>query len=82
MDKSTLSEVKADQLTVLLASVPGQIAREISYGAQLNAPEISVITGVRRSGKSMLLRQIARAVKDKVSIHYRNCRSNYNNQVL
>ncbi len=71
MNLELLKEVIADQYHELLEEKGDQeIPREIDTSYHVRVPEVSIITGVRRSGKSTLLRQIAREVKDTCNIHY------------
>lgn len=72
MEKAILLEILQEQLHSLLRNDLNEIPRKISFERHLNSKEISVITGVRRCGKSSFLRQIARSFGETAEIHYLN----------
>jgi predicted AAA+ superfamily ATPase len=59
MESLRLKDILLDQSEALFAADAEAIPREISLRQHLELPEISVLTGVRRCGKSTLLRQLA-----------------------
>jgi predicted AAA+ superfamily ATPase len=72
MDRNILRIVLADQLSELFKEETGEIARNFNWENELSQPEVAVVTGVRRCGKSTLLRQHARKWKADCAIHYLN----------
>jgi predicted AAA+ superfamily ATPase len=57
MDKTTLSRILVDDQELFFAH-NAVIKRDVEIGPLLRSSDISVVTGVRRCGKSTLLRQI------------------------
>lgn len=57
MDKTTLRRILADDQDIFVSNEP-LIKRDVVLAPHLHSSDISVITGVRRCGKSTLLRQI------------------------
>lgn len=72
MDKQILREILADQARELFQEQGNEIPRRIDIAQHLAVPEVSVLMGVRRSGKSTLLRQFARQLRNDRPIHYIN----------
>jgi uncharacterized protein len=72
MNANELKNILLDQRTELLSISGKQIKRTIEFEKYFNSQEIAVITGVRRCGKSTLLKQIACLKKDQFNIHYIN----------
>lgn len=65
MELATLRQIVQEQREVFLAR-KGQVARDLDLKKVLAAPEIVVISGIRRAGKSTLLRIIAAALLERV----------------
>lgn len=63
MDQQLIEQVIADQQEMIHHKNRG-IKRDVNTGKHLRSKQVSVISGVRRSGKSTLLLQIADACKD------------------
>ncbi len=72
MNLETIRNVLIDQQKELFTPDSEELVREVDLEYHLRVPEVSVITGVRRCGKSTLLRQLARRVKEDFNIHYLN----------
>ncbi len=72
MKKSQLTTIIADQSRELLEVSTDDLTRIADISRHLKMPEVSVITGVRRCGKSTLLRQIAQQLHPNFNIHYLN----------
>ena len=68
MDRNQLKEVVLEQKEIFEKSLD-IVPRTISKNA-ISSPKITVITGIRRCGKSTLLRQIARSFKDYSYINF------------
>jgi predicted AAA+ superfamily ATPase len=63
MNIDILNTVVTDQLERVMAREEG-ISRDIDYTKAKNTKQITVITGVRRSGKSTLMLQLVRKHKN------------------
>ena len=73
MNREDLRTIIADQLTALLKKPSeAEVPRQFDLLGQLKYPEVTVLMGVRRCGKSTLLRQLARALQGQVALHYLN----------
>jgi predicted AAA+ superfamily ATPase len=70
MEKKTLQNVLVDQQKEIIAK--DLWWRRVDIFDHLNSPEISVITGVRRCGKSSLLSLIAQELESTEAIFYLN----------
>jgi hypothetical protein len=72
MEQQQLIEIATDHLEDLLRNDPLEVPRLFPLQLHLLSPEVSVVTGVRRCGKSTVLRQVAAYAASKYSIHYLN----------
>lgn len=71
MESATLEKIISDQALDFFAGSPG-IARQVQYADHLRLDAVSIITGVRRCGKSTLLESIAELAKKNGEVHYLN----------
>jgi len=69
MNKHQLQEVMADQLLEFMRP-EDLISRDVDLTLHIDQPEVSVITGVRRCGKSTLMKLIATRVAKHAAIFY------------
>jgi len=69
IDIKQLEEIMLDQALVFKARETG-MEREIDFDKFLKTKQITVISGVRRSGKSTLLRQISKKLSDFYYINF------------
>ena len=72
MNKQILHSVRIDQLTDLLYNVEDIIPRTASLAGSLLTSEITIITGVRRSGKSTLIKSLIKTLPSREEIIYLN----------
>jgi predicted AAA+ superfamily ATPase len=70
MNTMLLGDLVQDQRDAFLARSPG-VSREVDIAAHLKHGRVVVISGIRRCGKSTLLRQIAERFRKK-DFHYLN----------
>jgi len=63
MDQSILNEVFLDQIDSLLSQDIG-IKRDVDISKAISTTQIVVVSGIRRSGKSTLMRQLMEAFED------------------
>ncbi len=69
IDIKQLEEIMFDQALVFKAKDPG-MEREIDFDKFLKTEQITVISGVRRSGKSTILRQISKKLSDFYYVNF------------
>jgi uncharacterized protein len=72
MNKQTLQFLRIDQLTDLLNHSEDIIPRTESLDDSLTKSEITIITGVRRSGKSTLIKSLIKTLPNREEIVYLN----------
>lgn len=77
MNKQTLFDTMLDQYRRITIVNSNSIKREFDINKVLSGTEVSTITGVRRCGKSTLLKQIAsECTKRNYNLHYLNFEDN------
>lgn len=72
--KETIAKAFGEQQSLLSSSVPNEIARFHQAAIDLHSPQIQVIAGVRRCGKSTLLRQLIRKVEKPAYFNFEDVR--------
>ena len=69
----TIANILADHKQDLFSNrSTSELHRIADYSTHMRTPEVSVVTGVRRCGKSTFLRQIGVAFSNQGNIHYIN----------
>lgn len=75
VDLSKLERIVADQMTLFQRKDPGTI-RDIDFAKYLKTKQITVVSGIRRSGKSTLLAQFSRHFTDYYYVNFDDERLN------
>ena len=70
MEKSIIKQILIDQKSLLTEKQPDLIKREINLLDYLDLQEVTVVTGVRRCGKSSLLHELLRSTPPNTEVFY------------